>query len=102
MYKDMIKMKNKNIFDTIDYPNFETLEGNVKRVKEQNEKDMKILIRNRKLSTTVENNIENENNNALVKVEKELEYWKNIKENPLDKRNIFLKYIIQENIIKKL
>ena len=43
LYKDMIKMKNKNIFDTIDYPNFETLEGNVKRVKEQNEKDMKIF-----------------------------------------------------------
>ena len=69
VYKDMIRMKNKNIFDTIDYPNFETLEGNVKRIKEQNEKDMKIF-EGIEMSTTVENNIENENNNALEKVEK--------------------------------
>ena len=90
VYKDMIKMKNKNIFDTIDYPNFETLEGNVERVKKQNEKDMKIF-EGIEMSTTVENNIENENNNALEKVEKELKYWKNIKENPNDKRNSILK-----------
>jgi len=69
----MIKMRNKNIFDTIDYPNFETLEGTVKRVKEKNEKDMKIF-EGIEMSTTVKNNIENENNNAVEKVEKELEY----------------------------
>ena len=78
-------MRNKNIFDTIDYPNFETLEGNVKRIKEQNEKDMKIFD-GIEMSTTVKNNIENENNNALEKVEKELKYWENIIQNPLDKR----------------